>query len=181
MAAYILRRILWTVPVLLAVATITFVLMHSVPGRPVGRRQSRCRRGDETTSTTSTGWTSRSGSSSAATCGTWRRATWASRSGSNNRPVRRHAGGRHPRLGDARAARARGERHASASRWASRRRCGATALLDYAAVAFATAGASVPELHPRHAAARRSSPAHLHWLPRAAGAPRSRRSCRCWR
>ena len=34
MAAYILRRILWTLPVMLAVATITFVLMHSVDGGP---------------------------------------------------------------------------------------------------------------------------------------------------
>ena len=34
MAAYIFRRILWTLPVLLAVAAITFVLMHSVPGDP---------------------------------------------------------------------------------------------------------------------------------------------------
>jgi len=34
MVAYILRRILWTVPVLLAVAVITFALMHSIPGGP---------------------------------------------------------------------------------------------------------------------------------------------------
>jgi oligopeptide transport system permease protein len=34
MAAYILRRIFWAVPVVLAVATITFVLMHAVPGGP---------------------------------------------------------------------------------------------------------------------------------------------------
>jgi oligopeptide transport system permease protein len=34
MAAYILRRILWTVPVLFSVTVITFVLMHSVPGGP---------------------------------------------------------------------------------------------------------------------------------------------------
>lgn len=34
MAAYILRRIFWTVPVLIAVIVITFVLMHSVPGGP---------------------------------------------------------------------------------------------------------------------------------------------------
>jgi oligopeptide transport system permease protein len=34
MASYILRRCLWTLPVLLAVATITFVLMHSVQGGP---------------------------------------------------------------------------------------------------------------------------------------------------
>lgn len=34
MTAYILRRILWTVPVLFAVLTITFVVMHNVPGGP---------------------------------------------------------------------------------------------------------------------------------------------------
>lgn len=34
MAAYMLQRLLWTVPVLLAVAVITFVLMHQVPGGP---------------------------------------------------------------------------------------------------------------------------------------------------
>ncbi|MDE3094749.1 MAG: ABC transporter permease [Chloroflexota bacterium] len=34
MAAYALRRLLWAVPVLWAVATITFFLMHAVPGGP---------------------------------------------------------------------------------------------------------------------------------------------------
>jgi oligopeptide transport system permease protein len=34
MAMYILRRILWTVPVLLAVAALTFALMHRAPGGP---------------------------------------------------------------------------------------------------------------------------------------------------
>ena len=34
MAAYLLRRILWIVPVMLAVAAVTFVLMHQVPGGP---------------------------------------------------------------------------------------------------------------------------------------------------
>jgi oligopeptide transport system permease protein len=34
MTAYIIRRILWLGPVLFAVAVVTFVLMHSVPGGP---------------------------------------------------------------------------------------------------------------------------------------------------
>ena len=34
MTGYVLRRILWMVPVLFSVATITFFLMHSVPGGP---------------------------------------------------------------------------------------------------------------------------------------------------
>jgi oligopeptide transport system permease protein len=34
MLGYIIQRLLWTVPVLLAVAAITFVLMHAVPGGP---------------------------------------------------------------------------------------------------------------------------------------------------
>ena len=34
MAAYILRRLLWALPVLFAVAAVTFVLMHQVPGGP---------------------------------------------------------------------------------------------------------------------------------------------------
>lgn len=34
MAAYLIQRILWIVPVLLAVAVITFFLMHQVPGGP---------------------------------------------------------------------------------------------------------------------------------------------------
>jgi len=34
MAAYLIQRIVWTVPVLLAVVTVTFVLMHRVPGGP---------------------------------------------------------------------------------------------------------------------------------------------------
>jgi oligopeptide transport system permease protein len=37
MFAYIIQRLLWTVPVLLAVATITFGLMHAVPGGPWDR------------------------------------------------------------------------------------------------------------------------------------------------
>ncbi len=34
MAAYIFRRLLWALPVLIAVAVVTFVLMHQVPGGP---------------------------------------------------------------------------------------------------------------------------------------------------
>lgn len=34
MTAYIIRRVLWLIPVLWAVATITFLLMHAVPGGP---------------------------------------------------------------------------------------------------------------------------------------------------
>jgi oligopeptide transport system permease protein len=34
MTAYTIRRILWVIPVLWAVATITFLLMHAVPGGP---------------------------------------------------------------------------------------------------------------------------------------------------
>jgi oligopeptide transport system permease protein len=37
MTAYLIRRLLWLVPVLLFVAVITFVLMHSVPGGPWDR------------------------------------------------------------------------------------------------------------------------------------------------
>jgi len=37
MTAYFIRRLLWLVPVLLFVAVITFVLMHSVPGGPWDR------------------------------------------------------------------------------------------------------------------------------------------------
>jgi oligopeptide transport system permease protein len=37
MAAYVLQRILWIAPVLLAVAIVTFVLMHQVPGGPWDR------------------------------------------------------------------------------------------------------------------------------------------------
>lgn len=34
MTGYIVRRVLWLIPVLWAVATVTFVLMHAVPGGP---------------------------------------------------------------------------------------------------------------------------------------------------
>ncbi len=37
MAAYLIQRILWIVPVLVAVAVITFILMHQVPGGPWDR------------------------------------------------------------------------------------------------------------------------------------------------
>ncbi len=37
MTGFIIRRILWTIPVLWAVATITFFLMHAVPGGPFDR------------------------------------------------------------------------------------------------------------------------------------------------
>ena len=39
MTAYLIRRLLWLVPVLLFVAIITFVLMHSVPGGPWDREK----------------------------------------------------------------------------------------------------------------------------------------------
>src|SRR4051794_40342582 len=34
MAPFIIRRLLWSIPVLLSVSLITFILMHSVPGGP---------------------------------------------------------------------------------------------------------------------------------------------------
>ena len=34
MTGYTIRRVLWVIPVLWAVATITFFLMHAVPGGP---------------------------------------------------------------------------------------------------------------------------------------------------
>src|SRR5512145_731730 len=37
MTAFIIRRVLWTIPVLWAIATVTFLLMHSVPGGPFDR------------------------------------------------------------------------------------------------------------------------------------------------
>lgn len=37
MTGYVIRRILWTIPVLWAVATVTFFLMHAVPGGPFDR------------------------------------------------------------------------------------------------------------------------------------------------
>jgi oligopeptide transport system permease protein len=39
MTAYVIRRLLWLLPVLLFVAAITFVLMHSVPGGPWDREK----------------------------------------------------------------------------------------------------------------------------------------------
>ena len=39
MTGYIIRRILWIIPVLWAVATITFLLMHAVPGGPFDREK----------------------------------------------------------------------------------------------------------------------------------------------
>jgi len=35
--AFIIRRVLWTIPVLWAIATVTFLLMHTVPGGPFDR------------------------------------------------------------------------------------------------------------------------------------------------
>ena len=37
MTAFIIRRVLWTIPVLWAIATVTFLLMHTVPGGPFDR------------------------------------------------------------------------------------------------------------------------------------------------
>jgi oligopeptide transport system permease protein len=39
MTAYVIRRILWVIPVLWAIATITFLLMHAVPGGPFDREK----------------------------------------------------------------------------------------------------------------------------------------------
>ncbi|MDO8614374.1 MAG: ABC transporter permease [Dehalococcoidia bacterium] len=39
MTGFVIRRILWTIPVLWAVATITFFLMHAVPGGPFDREK----------------------------------------------------------------------------------------------------------------------------------------------
>lgn len=40
MGAYVLRRLLWVIPVLWAVATITFFIMHAVPGGPFTQDRS---------------------------------------------------------------------------------------------------------------------------------------------
>ena len=37
MTAFIIRRVLWTIPVIWAIATVTFFLMHAVPGGPFDR------------------------------------------------------------------------------------------------------------------------------------------------
>lgn len=39
MTAYIIRRVLWTIPVMWAIVTITFFLMHAVPGGPFDRER----------------------------------------------------------------------------------------------------------------------------------------------
>lgn len=39
MQAYILRRVLWVIPLLLGVSLITFLLMHAVPGGPFSREK----------------------------------------------------------------------------------------------------------------------------------------------
>lgn len=39
MTAYIIRRVLWILPVLWAIATVTFFLMHAVPGGPFDRER----------------------------------------------------------------------------------------------------------------------------------------------
>ncbi|MDO8691486.1 MAG: ABC transporter permease [Dehalococcoidia bacterium] len=39
MTGYIIRRVLWIIPVMWAVATITFLLMHAVPGGPFDRER----------------------------------------------------------------------------------------------------------------------------------------------
>jgi len=40
MFSFIVRRILWTIPVILIVSSITFLLMHSVPGSPFTRERA---------------------------------------------------------------------------------------------------------------------------------------------
>lgn len=41
MLAYAIRRVLWTIPVLLFVATVTFFLMHAIPGGPFDSETTR--------------------------------------------------------------------------------------------------------------------------------------------
>ena len=41
MIKFVLRRLLWTIPVLLLIALVTFVMMHSAPGGPWDRDPSR--------------------------------------------------------------------------------------------------------------------------------------------
>ena len=41
MFGYVLRRVLWMIPVLWAIATITFILMQAVPGGPFTRDKER--------------------------------------------------------------------------------------------------------------------------------------------
>lgn len=40
MLAYIVRRILWTIPVIFVVSSITFLLMHSIPGGPFSEEKA---------------------------------------------------------------------------------------------------------------------------------------------
>ena len=48
MIKYIIRRLLWLIPVILVVSAITFILMHSTPGGPWDRDLS-ARQVDSTT------------------------------------------------------------------------------------------------------------------------------------
>ena len=63
MIRYIVRRLLWIIPVLFAVSVITFTLMHSVPGGPWAREKALPQGTVDARSTRSTGSTSRSTSS----------------------------------------------------------------------------------------------------------------------
>ena len=40
MIAYLVRRVLWIIPVLFTVSILTFILMHSVPGGPWDREKA---------------------------------------------------------------------------------------------------------------------------------------------
>ena len=40
MTRYLIRRLLWIIPVLFAVSLITFTLMHAVPGGPWAREKA---------------------------------------------------------------------------------------------------------------------------------------------
>jgi hypothetical protein len=90
MTTYLLRRILWMIPVLLLVALITFVMMHQAPGGPWDRDLSR-RQVDAATqeacSTRNSVWTSRSLSTSKA----------ATRSTASSSPMSGQCHSRRPR------------------------------------------------------------------------------------
>ena len=144
MLRFIVRRLLVTVPMVLVVVSLTWGLIRLAPGKLLHRRASDCRRPSSTTSARSTGSTSRGTCSTASMLGNTVRGDFGSRCGtraSRSTTILANA-----------AAGVGAARRPGLSAGAHRRhhlghdspRCRQNSRLDYASMAAALVGISLP-------------------------------------
>ena len=178
MLKFVVRRVLWTIPIILLVIFMTFWMMRAIKGSPFRRsEQAPCRRRCSRTSTASSASTSPGTSSTSATSRTSRRFDFGPSLVLRDQSVNDIVQGALPGLGGARRLRDAARDRSSASRSGSSSALRANKLTDYMHPCSSRTSAS----RSRRSSPRRSSSTSSRrsggGSRRTAGTRRARRCC----